>query len=251
MKYLFNFILIFIMVLGCSTSKNSIELKSSDMGGVKTNNQKNDNIVKKIFNIKNFKKIDVSSTISINLKNGNTFNVQANIDKRYADNLNLDLKDGTLFIYLDNRKNYRNPYIHLDITMPELKNIVSSGASLVEFDDLVANDLKVDISGASKLKGKLKGEDFYLNASGASDVYLEGRLYSTQMNISGNSDVKLNMSVRKAELNLSGVSEIKMKVDDRLRANVSGMSELNLIGNPRRRDIDSNGLSDINILKKW
>jgi hypothetical protein len=66
-----------------------------------------------------------------------------------------------------------------------------SGASIVVLNNLKGQNMTVDISGASFLKGKIDlSNTLQINASGASRIQLEGVVKNADVDFSGASSVK-------------------------------------------------------------
>jgi len=88
-------------------------------------------------------------------------------------------------------------------------------------------DVRFEVSGASRLTLEGDGGDLRLDASGASQVDLS------------------DFRVDNADLEVSGASQVTVYVTGRLDAEASGASHVGYLGNPRMGRVDSSGASSV------
>lgn len=103
-----------------------------------------------------------------------------------------------------------------------------SGAGNVRFDELTADVLRFDVSGAGD--GQMAGvvQDLRLNLSG------KGKLQADQLKATS------------ARVNISGVGNAQLWVTDSLRMNISGVGTIDYWGQPQSVARSSSGLATIN-----
>jgi hypothetical protein len=102
------------------------------------------------------------------------------------------------------------------------------------------------ISGASQLAGELETGDVRIEVSGASRVTLSGAGRKMVLEASGASQAALaNFAVAEASVKVSGASKATVNVSGRLDADVSGASTLRYAGNPTMGSVNSSGASTI------
>jgi hypothetical protein len=102
-----------------------------------------------------------------------------------------------------------------------------SGASSLEMVDMSVGDVKINLSGASRLNAKGVAKDLLMTASGAS-----------------RSDLA-DFPVHGADVNLSGASETTVNLVGVLDANVSGASHLKYLGEPTLGTIKTSGAANV------
>lgn len=140
-----------------------------------------------------------------------------------------------------------NQGLKIYLSAPTLKDIKLSGA--VNFyitDVLKSNDLKVSLSGASDVSGKVDADRLTFILSGASDCEVSGHAEQLQAIVSGASSFKgKKFTAKEAELNASGASTIKVGVQNLLNATASGASNINYEGGPSVQKTSSSGASSI------
>jgi hypothetical protein len=117
--------------------------------------------------------------------------------------------------------------ISVKVTMPELTDLDLSGASSAVVPGVRTDDLRLEVSGASKLK--LDGEVKKLSAevSGASGLDAEGlRAENAEVDASGASNATVN-AVNDADLTASGASSVYYVGEPKnLKQNSSGISSI-------------------------
>jgi RNA polymerase sigma factor (sigma-70 family) len=241
---------------------------------------------KKEIKVAGFDGLNIQLPIQVVVKQGKTFSVVITGDDNLLDIPKVDKEGQMLKFTKDNRWRSwttKQP-LTAQITMPSLNsvhvgsasnmtikdfkstkefNAIVSGASNLEVS-IEAKNVKLDASGASKIKLKASGD---LNAalSGASNV--EGSIESktVKLDASGASKTKLNGSAKKAALSASGASNFQLgdfpletanvkldgasaatvNVKTKLDYSMSGASRLHYQGNPTIGEARSSGASSL------
>ena len=143
-------------------------------------------------------------------------------------------------------KNYRNLDLKAEIHLPSLKKLQMSGASRVVLNNLKGQNMTVDVSGASSLKGNIDlSNTLEIDASGASRIQLEGVVKNADVDVSGASSVKgLDLVINdKLRLDASGASNAKLIANGRIKADLSGASSFKYGGDADKVNIHSTGAS--------
>ncbi|TYB31006.1 MAG: DUF2807 domain-containing protein [Candidatus Mcinerneyibacterium aminivorans] len=228
-------IIIFLIFTGCISFLS---------GGIKNSGQ----IISRNYNKKNFKKINVSNTIKINLQQKDYFDIKVKIDRAYIDYFNIDIKGDTLYLYLDRNINYNNPDIVADITMPEIEKITASGVSKITMKKIMQRRIDIKLSGASELEAEVETDVLTIEESGASKSQITGKTEELYVDLSGVSKSYLNrLNSKRVYIQISGVSELKVFVKEAIEGKVSGASEVNIAGNPQKQILEKSGVSDITV----
>ncbi len=163
--------------------------------------------------IGDFQKVDVSGAMNVEVIADTDFNVLVEADDNLLGQIRTELDGDTLKVY---SKGWLSPKtkITVKISMPNLAGIEVSGASNVTASNLKNEDLKVELSGASKLKIDGKTTNAKFDVSGASKFDGE------------------NLEIENAEIDNSGASSVLVSVSDSLTVDASGASKITYIGNP-------------------
>lgn len=144
-----------------------------------------------------FHAITISSAVDLYLSQGNEDAVAVSAsDPKYRDNIRTVVKDGVLRIYYENAghgfsMNIGNKKLRAYVSVKTLTHLDASGASDVIINGtLNVPNLDVRLSGASDLKGAVAAGSLKVNISGASDITIKGSATSLSVDASGASDFK-------------------------------------------------------------
>jgi len=199
---------------------------------------------------KNFHAIQLSSAFDVYLTQGNEESVAVSAsDPKYRDNIKVDVKGGVLIIRYDNngKWNTGNKKLKAYISFKQIDKLDVSGACDVHIvENWKADNVKIDLSGASNLHGKIDAQKLMVDQSGASDMSLTGTVGQLNVEVSGASDFKgFDLVVDYCNAKASGASDIKITVNKELSAEASGASDVKYKGNGLMRDIKTSGSSSI------
>ena len=204
---------------------------------------------------KDFTRVRVEGALSINITRAETYSVKAFQDP--STNIKIEQSGDALRIYrkFDWWLLGLRPRPHLDITMPDLAELMITGASQGEvrgFNNsrdltlkltgashlkvsaIITNILRLDASGASNITGDINSEaGIFFKISGASRVELTGKGYNASIELSGASQARLaGLTLDNVEASISGASSAYIKVNNKLDFNLNGASRLEYAGHP-------------------
>lgn len=113
---------------------------------------------------------------------------------------------------------------------------------------LQQDKLKLDLSGSSQLSStaELKVSQLDLELSGASNVELKGSARDAKIDLSGASNLKgRDLNIERAKVDLSGASKATIKVQKDLAVELSGASKLEYSGSPSISALDVSGAASL------
>lgn len=163
-------------------------------------------------NVSSFNKIRISSAISLYLSQGNTQAVAVSSeDDKITNRIITEVKDGILKIYVENGAwngwNWGNKHLKAYVTFTTLEMLDASGACSVELTDPInVGDFKLILSGASNIKGDIKGSNFDFDVNGASTGKININAASFKLSASGASTFKGDVSANKMNYDINGAS---------------------------------------------
>lgn len=222
--------------------------------------------------VDDFTGIQVSGGISLYLSQGNANAVAVSTDEaKDVDKVKTEVKNGVLKIYIEsgawNGWNWKSKKIKAYVTAKSIQKIDASGASsIVITDKITTGELKLDLSGASSLKGDVSASTCKFDINGASSykgaLTVDGKL---KISVSGASAVTLSGASRTASIELSGASSFKaydftidncsieasgasvanIHVGTELSAEATGASSVRYAGSPNIKRADVSGASVI------
>lgn len=203
---------------------------------------------------KNFHAIKVSHAFDVYLTQSNEEGVAVSAaDDEAKRHISVEVDGGVLIISFDADKKFwkawkGNKKLKAYISFKTIDKLVASGAC--DFNimgSIKTENLVVDFSGASDLKGKVEIDNTLdVQLSGASDVELSGTASQLKADLSGACDFKgYDLVTDYCDINASGASGVKITVNKELSAKVSGASDINYKGSGLIRDLKSTGASSI------
>lgn len=204
------------------------------------------------FDLKNFKQVEVSHAISIQLIQADNYKVEVSHNDNLKDYLEVFTKGDRLIVKLKSGKSYRNTKINAKIWLPNVNQIELSGASDCKIGNFKTENLLVKMSGASNFLATLETNELNLSGSGASTFKLSGNTQTLNAKLSGASDVKGKLlEVKKsADVSASGASDIVISCSSEISASLSGASDLIVYGDPKMTKQSTSGASSVVLRKK-
>lgn len=198
---------------------------------------------------KNFHGISVGNAFSVVLVQGHeeAVAVSASEDK-YRDMIRVEVKNGILHIGLEKGKwNIGNRKLKAYISFRNIDKLDISGACDVRVEGVLkSDDLRVELSGASDLKGKLEVAQLSVKLRGASDMKVDGSVTRMSIDASGASKFKgFGLAADYCNANASGASDIKITVNKELSVHASGASDIDYKGTGVIRDLKTSGASNV------
>ncbi|MBS1745257.1 MAG: DUF2807 domain-containing protein [Bacteroidetes bacterium] len=163
-------------------------------------------------NVSEFNKIRVSNAISLYLSQGNEQGVAVSSENPNITNrIITQVSNGTLKIYVENGAwngwNWKNIHLKAYVTFTTLESLDVSGACAVELTDPIhVNNFKMELSGASSIKGQIKADDMDVELTGASTAKLSINANSFTLSQSGASNYKGDLTTPSADFDISGAS---------------------------------------------
>ncbi len=142
---------------------------------------------------------------------------------------------------------FKNQKLRLYVSAPNLSGIECAGAiDFVIVDVLNSDDLLLNFSGSSDIKGKIVANRLQANFSGASDLDISGSVKHANIVLSGASDCEaFEFIADQADVRASGASTIRIHAVESLKAVASGASKVIYSGNPSTTDRSSTGASSV------
>lgn len=195
---------------------------SVNFGGVKgsgnTQNEKR--------NVANFNAIEVGGIFEVEVVAQKDFSVEVEADDNLLQYIKTEVNGNTLEISTEKRISPKGP-IRVRISAPDIEELQVSGVSKVSLTNLKNSSLKVDASGASKIKVDGETRNLDVDLSGACRLDAE------------------NLKTENADIDGSGASNASVNVSGDLKADLSGASKVTYLGNPKNLDKSTSGASSV------
>jgi len=205
-------------------------------------------------NLSGFHAIKISNAFTVYISQGNEDAVAISASKaEYKAKIITKVENGILIIRFDDDKKFWKGWngdkqrLTAYVSIKKIDRLDVSGACDIFFEDGISSeDLNVELSGASDLKGKIDAKKLSFNVSGASDATISGNAAELSIDASGASDFKgYELVTNYCTAEASGASSVNITVNKELNAKASGASSVRFKGEGLIRDIKTSGSSNV------
>lgn len=209
----------------------------------------NGKIISQTYNLKDFSKVDIGSSMDIFLTHGDKQEVKIETDENLFKYLNVRVSDGNTLDVDKSTHTNLDPTgsIKIYITANEMDNIKISGSAKLQFRGKFVQDkkIKIDLSGASIGNVYLHAPIVELESTGASTLTAEGECRDVLADASGAATINtFKLMAENGDADASGASIIRIFSSISLKASASGASGIKYKGNPTVTS-SANGASSI------
>jgi hypothetical protein len=210
------------------------------------------------FNVSGFNRINVRFAMEIEVVQSETYSVSVSGGDTQVNNIRVDQEGDklTLGYNLNLVSILVAPFsrLHVRITLPQLRelnitgavrgtlrgfgangdfDLLVSGASNLDLTDMSVGNAKWDLTGASRISGKLAAATADIKVNGASRIELKGSVNDLVVDASGASHIDLDdLKVNNAKIRLTGASQSAVYSNGKLEAILDGASRLEYRGQP-------------------
>ena len=164
--------------------------------------------------VSGFMEIEASGAVTLEIVSQKDFSVEVEADDNLLSLIKTEVSGDVLKISSKDKMSPKTKIL-VKVSMPELDSLKVSGASAATATNLKADMLKLEASGASKIKIDGEANSLESEASGASGIDAEG------------------LKVENADVKASGASNTTVSAINDLKANASGASTISFTGEPK------------------
>ena len=200
---------------------------------------------------RDFHAIRVSHAFDVYLTQGNEEKVAVSAsDGKHLENIIVEVKNGVLNIRWENKGkkwSMGNKKLKAYVSFKKIDELSVSGACDVSIvGELTADDLKIELSGASDLEGKISARNMEVDMSGSSDMKVSGVASDLKLDLSGACSFKgFEFAASMCSVDASGASDVKITVNKELTVHASGASDVAYKGTGSVREVKSSGASSV------
>ena len=128
--------------------------------------------------------------------------------------------------------NPRKPVI-IRIYTNELEHIVLSGSGTIQADNIIAEQLKISVSGSGSVKAPIEVNNFHATIAGSGNIEIWGKATNSHLDISGSGNFEsYGLDQDTCISSVSGSGNIFIYVRKMLDASISGSGSVYYKGNP-------------------
>ncbi|WP_370029871.1 head GIN domain-containing protein [Flavobacterium sp. 28YEA47A] len=206
----------------------------------------NGNVRVETRNVTDFKGINVSNALEVEVEQGDSFQVVVETDENLLSHITTSVENGILYIGTD-ANSFRNIDVRkIRVKMPVIESLeASSAAKITSTSTLISEKLLVDASSASDIDIVVEAEDLTCNSSSASSVDLKGKALKFKADSSSASEIDADeLFANDVVANASSAATISTHPILTLDAEASSGGQVNYNNTPRnflKQNADSGG----------
>ncbi|MEM9329537.1 MAG: head GIN domain-containing protein [Bacteroidota bacterium] len=167
------------------------------------------------------------------ISQGPTQQIIVEAPQSVIDELRIRVVNGEWEIGWDNCVN-GNYDLTINITVPELEQIGTSGSGSVTVQDTFTQDLvSLSTSGSGAIEGRFDANTMECSTSGSGNISVSGEAQNLEIRISGSGNVDtFDLPVSECEIAISGSGSASVTVTDLLEVSIAGSGNVRYRGNP-------------------
>ena len=209
--------------------------------------------IDKIVEISEFRYLDVSGLFEIEIINSPYQQLVLSACENFMPEITAEVRGETLVIFyfnhLQTTPRLRNP-VRISLSTDVLERITARGMADIRNDSIIKiENLHLDLIGASRVNLNVEVEnEIRIESSGASRINLSGKSESIRLNASGASQINTeNLKAEHVNVNVSGASSARIYASESLNLNASGASRIIIFGSPAQVNQRSSGGSSVSM----
>ncbi len=193
------------------------------------------------YGLRDFKRVDLSGLFDVEIDKGDVYAVELDGTTKEKNRYDVYLSGETLVIDFDDEKNvfwkkdiFKEDKVKIKITMPNLEDLKIKGAGKLSFRGFEQDDLEINILGAVEAEGEISAQNLTVDLTGASTLELKGRGRFMEATATGASSIKAyNYEVNEAIVEARGASSARVFVTDKLEVTKGIASSVSHRGDPQ------------------
>jgi hypothetical protein len=191
------------------------------------------NIIKETRTVAAFNAVDVSTSIDVELVQGNTSEVVVEADDNIIKNIEVINKGGVLYISLNHTSNLRKFTARVKVTAPVFTSISASSSSSIKSSNVITSSEKIKIEANSSADIELGIDVPYVTAECSSSASIDLNGKTKQFDATANSSADIKAENLKAETVIADASSsatINVFASVKLKADANSSADINYSG---------------------
>jgi len=191
-----------------------------------------------------FTGLEASSSVKVVLTQGEPTSIKVEADEKDQANVKTEVKNGKLIISEEGKVTSN---ITVYVTTKNLNSIEASGAAIIKSQNqIIADNIKIQSSGAASIKLDIKANEINSSISGAGNITLVGSTQILMGDVSGAGNLKaFKLEAEKVVISTSGAGNAKVFAKQSLSAKSSGAGDISYKGNPTEKSFEVSGAGNI------
>jgi hypothetical protein len=204
-------------------------------------------IAQKTRTVGEFTGIESSSNFEIILTEGEPGTLTIDAKDEIEPLIKTEVQNGILHFSYVKSKMQMDSSPKITLQVKNLKSIEVSGVSTVKgTNQIIADKIKLDISGAGEIEMDIKANKISVDQSGAGNVNLKGSTNVLKSDISGAGNLKAaDLVSDTVSIKISGAGAAKVHAVKSLEGDVSGAGSIHYTGNPEIKNVKVSGIGSV------
>ena len=204
-------------------------------------------VLERTIDVSGFDEIEVGSTIEVYLRTDSAYGLTVMAQENLHDHIQVSVDGSVLELGTEGQISFSEP-IRIWVSAPQIRALSCSGAArLFGQNVLNAEDIKIEMSGASSMDLEALVQVLDCELSGASELRIRGEAGETLIEASGASKyLGTGFSTRLLKVDISGAGMAELGVSEALDGKISGAGKVNYQGDPAVVDLDLSGAGSAN-----
>jgi hypothetical protein len=178
-------------------------------------------------NTGNFTGVSTSSSIDVEVKIGNTYEVVVEADDNVLQYVSTEVVDGVLKVRCKDNISLRNADVTVHVTAPTLEKLKASSSGSIVVEGILANDNKIEIDASSSatIEATVDAPQIDADANSSAEIKLKGRTQTFRAEVSSSGDIEANELLSEttiAQATSSGTANVHASVKLNGQATSSG-----------------------------
>lgn len=210
-------------------------------------------------------KVVLDGVIDLKLKQGPASLVVSG-DKRYVQKITVTQSGDTLRIGTDLHGHVNNPKLRAELSLPQVRELVSAGVGSTEMDGFTGDALRLSLEGAGAVKvntqyrrvtARLTGvgsmtvnndsaDDVDLNLKGAGQITIAGQSKNVHAQLGGIGSLDARkLESESLDVDMTGLGSATFYAKSSANLRLTGMGSATVYGKPATRNATARGLGSV------
>jgi hypothetical protein len=208
-------------------------------------NQTDGDIITQKRTVSPFTKIEASTSVTVILKQGDTYSVTVTADANQIDKVRTTISQGTLNISVDKR--HLSGSAKIEVVTPSLKSIKASASADIRSEgELTFDKLDIETSSGSDVKLHINNKIAICNSSSGSDIHLKGKTIVLIANASSGSDFNASQLIAEnGKITAESGADAKVNITDEAEFEASSGGSIKYFSQPHNITLKTSSGGDI------
>lgn len=198
-------------------------------------------------NLESFDALDLEGVFNVYLQKSNEESILIETNKDYHDLISVDVRGGTLEIYMKNNKNLNLKKFNLYINYKNLNSIdVDIVGNLVAEDEIDGDKIELIIDGVGNSSFNFNCKTLDAEFKRIGNIEISGKVENVMINSKCTGNLRCrDLIAQNLKLSSNQIGNIDVHAEDTLDIEASGVGNVTYSGNAKIVNLDSSGVGKV------